>query len=317
MPTLSSNEYAFLLELGIPYEGHVEGLGQVYTIPVVSSNERPICGASTMGTFKSTNYMPMLFNRKQQRDANAIMKTIYNNIVKVKINSPNNTQSYEIIDPINNQRIAMGKHLTEMIINVQDDNLKISIKGENGDSFEYETNDVDTFTSKLGHRTKDFVLNYSSEINKGVYMLGISANYIGNHMDKRKYFRPIITTSGSVVNEGYRLWKFGFISGTNAMRFSKIGGGVAGYGGLGFTLYYSYVGSKEYFNNPNSEKAINPAKSVIDVVFGVLGLIPRRMPIGLSFFYYGVDLIRPGGWKGVFMDESEYYKGNPYMYHKD
>lgn len=35
-----------------------------------------------------------------------------------------------------------------------------------------------------------------------------------------------------------------------------------------------------------------------------------------STIYFGVDGFYPGGWKQYFIDQSEYYKGDPYMYHK-
>ncbi|MBF0575496.1 hypothetical protein [Dysgonomonas sp. GY617] len=107
-------------------------------------------------------------------------------------------------------------------------------------------------------------------------------------------------------------WTGGSIARIKTYNIAKLGK-FAGKMAIGVGVGMDTIGLVNYFNNPESSNIVTPWNFIINTSMTGVGMY---IPI-ISITYFGVDSFYPGRWPGYFLDESTYYEGDPYHYHKD
>jgi len=122
MATISQNDFWFLLSIGIPYEGDVQGLGKVTNKIVNTVSNCPSSGAIAQGNFINSNYVSVITPttpHTPQNEDKEKEKGIYNFLTRDKVYT----------DPVSGERYPLSEK-TSLTVNVSNDNVEITFKNE-------------------------------------------------------------------------------------------------------------------------------------------------------------------------------------------
>jgi len=145
MATITKQQYAFLLSIGVPFEGWVEGVGRAITKPVNVASSSPACGAISMGTFYSTNYVAAIIPETTKSQVSA--DNILNKIIKVRADG-----SHDVLDVKTKRTIWFGNNIkTNVKIDTNQNLLSIHIEDTNGNKYETVT-ELDEYLAEIGDK---------------------------------------------------------------------------------------------------------------------------------------------------------------------
>lgn len=325
--TISEEDFEIKLRHAIKYTGYVEGVGYAEWLPVPhisSTPDYPHDGRmfSQGSNFVSNDYALLITPVEQTLNEKDVLKSI------VQIN-PDGSRLVNMGKSEKPEELSrLGK--VDLKIDTVNQRIKITTHNVNGDienmqtttrsltyTFSQFKNEYPFFNKNITFSTEQKSSINTQEVlsqaGKTAYIAGIITSEINRHMGKVSYFRPIRDGWKTVYQASSR-WRYSIIPGKMAVQIAKMARYV-GIAGAGITISYDVAGVNKWRKDPNKEGAVHPAKAGVDVFFSGIGFAGFGGVVA-STIYFGVDGFYPGGWKQYLIHQGEYYKGDPYMYHK-
>lgn len=326
--TISEEDFAIKLRHAIKYTGYVEGVGYAEWLPVPhisSTPDYPHDGRmfSQGSNFVSNDYALLITPVEQTLNEKDVLKSI------VQIN-PDGSRLVNMGKSEKPEELSrLGK--VDLKIDTVNQRIKITTHNVNGDieNMQTTTRSVTYTYSQFKHEYPFFNKNITfsterdgsfitqervNQASKVAYIAGIITSEINRHMGKVSYFRPIVDGWRTVYQASSK-WRYSIIPGRIANGVAKMATPIAGIG-AGITIYQSGKGIFEYISNSQNRNMTHLTKASLDIGIALYGLTGGAPGAIVSTIYFGVDTFYPGGWKQYFINQGEYYKGDPYMYYK-
>lgn len=137
---ISADYYEFLLEIGVPYEGYVEGVGEVINMPVITGSSTAADG-SRMGqgaTYLSVNYAAVIIPNRDE-EIKIAAEQVSNEFIKLT------ADGYMVQDINTNRWENFGHHISKNE-EIVDGHVTITVTGDKGRPYTYI---IDTKSKKI------------------------------------------------------------------------------------------------------------------------------------------------------------------------
>lgn len=132
---ITADYYSFLLDIGCPYEGYVQGLGDAYCVPVLTGSSTPLNNSQTgNATYLSINYCPTVVPRKKQVTEKEVNDYIEKELIKLE------NGEYYLKDINTNRWEKLGKSISKEIY-IVDNEVSICLTGTSGRTYTYVMNE--------------------------------------------------------------------------------------------------------------------------------------------------------------------------------
>lgn len=325
--SISKEEFEAKLLHAVKYTGYVDDVGYAewMAIPRISNTpDYPHDGRMfSKGTsFVTTDYALLITPVEQTLNEKDILKSIvYNHADGSKVVNMGRSEKPEELPRSGIIRIKIDNErrlITISTVNPEGgadgtQTLSRSIAYDfNAFKDQYPVLNQNITFSAEQNTTMD-IQEVSGRVSKLTYVFGVITTEISRHMGAIKRFRPIKDGWGTVypANSG---WRFSIIPGKMAVIMAKMTRPI-GVLGAAATLSYDWKGYQKWEKDPNQEGAVHPVKGGFDAAFSIIGFMGTGGTVAATL-YFGIDCFYPGGWERYLMQQSEYYTGDPYMYHK-
>lgn len=326
--SISKEEFSVKLRHAVKYTGYVEDVGYAEWLPVprlASTPDYPLDARMFPrgSSFVANDYALLITPVEQTLSEKDILATIVQiNADGSKLVNMGKSEKPEELSPSGKVKVKIdntGRRITITTYNINGDgeNMQTNTRSVtySFSQFKYEYpfwNKNITFSAErsISIDTQE-VINKTSKL---AYIAGIITTEINRHMGAVSRFRPV-TDGWRTVYRASSKWRYSIIPSNMASKMAKMAKPISWGAGV-FTIGTSVNGIFKYQKNPNNPQAIHPGKASLDIGMTMLGWVGASPGVLISTIYFGVDGFYPGGWKQYFIDQGEYYKGDPYTYYK-